>query len=55
MRVGRNGALELIASNPMLPTAMTFGRDGNLYVSASGLGPAGPGQVLKIDLPGFPW
>ncbi|MEP7101253.1 MAG: ScyD/ScyE family protein [Burkholderiales bacterium] len=55
VRVGHNGSLEVIASNLMLPTAMTFGRDGNLYVSAFGLGPPGAGQVLKIDLPGFPW
>jgi hypothetical protein len=32
------------------PTAMTFGPDGNLYVSAFGLGPAGAGQILKVDI-----
>ncbi len=36
-----------------LPTAMTFGPDGNLYVSNLGFGPppVGVGQVLKITLP----
>jgi len=36
-----------------LPTAMTFGPDGNLYVSNLGFGPppVGLGQVLKITVP----
>ena len=36
-----------------LPTAMTFGPDGNLYVSNLGFGlpPVGLGQVLKVTLP----
>jgi hypothetical protein len=36
-----------------LPTAMTFGPDGNLYVSNWGFGPppVGMGQVLKVTLP----
>jgi len=36
-----------------LPTAMTFGPDGNLYVSNVGFGPppVGLGQVLKITVP----
>lgn len=36
-----------------LPTAMTFGPDGNLYVSNLGFGPppVGLGQILKITVP----
>jgi hypothetical protein len=46
---------EVIASGLALPTAMTFGPDGALYVSNLGFGPPpslpnGPGQVLRIRL-----
>ena len=49
---GKNKTTE-IASGLFLPTAMTFGPDGNLYVSNVGFGPppAGLGQVVKITLP----
>lgn len=44
---------EVIASGLNLPTAMTFGPDGALYVSVWGFGPPpslpnGPGEVLRI-------
>jgi hypothetical protein len=40
-----------IATGLSLPTAMTFGPDGNLYVSNNGFGfPAGQGQIVKITL-----
>lgn len=47
---------EVIASGLALPTAMTFGPDGALYVSNWGFGPPpslpnGPGQVLRITVP----
>ena len=49
---GKNKYTE-IATELSLPTAMTFGPDGNLYVSNRGFGPPvlGPGQVLKITVP----
>jgi hypothetical protein len=42
-----------IATGLSLPTAMTFGPDGNLYVSNLGFGPppVGAGQVLKVIVP----
>jgi len=51
VRVARDGGLKVIASGLALPTGMTFGPDGNLYVSNWGFGPPGMGAVLKIELP----
>lgn len=50
------GGRMIIASGLALPTAMTFGPDGALYVSNWGFGPPpslpnGPGQVLRITVP----
>ena len=44
-----------IATGLSLPTAMTFGPDGNLYVSNLGFGPppVGAGQVLKVLVPAY--
>lgn len=47
---------QVVVSGLALPTAMTFGPDGALYVSNLGFGPPaslpnGPGQVLRITLP----
>lgn len=47
---------DVIASGLALPTGMTFGPDGALYVSNWGFGPPpslpnGPGQVLRITVP----
>ena len=49
---GKNKYTE-IATGLMLPTAMTFGPDGNLYVSNWGFGPppSGMGQVLRVIVP----
>jgi hypothetical protein len=49
------GKRQVIASGLNLPTGMTFGPDGALYVSVWGFGmppslPNGPGQVLRIRL-----
>ncbi len=53
LRIDHSGQVEEIATGLFLPTAMTFGPDGNLYVSNVGFGPPpiGLGQVVKITLP----
>jgi hypothetical protein len=50
LRIDGKYAVTEIASGLSLPTAMTFGPDGNLYVSNLGFGPppVGAGQVLKV-------
>jgi len=52
LRVTDNG-LEEIATGLFLPTAMTFGPDGALYVSNVGFGPppVGLGQIVRITVP----
>jgi hypothetical protein len=49
---GKNKYTE-IATGLSVPTAMTFGPDGNLYVSNVGFGPPVPGvgQILKVTVP----
>lgn len=53
LRIDRNGTTEEIATGLFLPTAMTFGPHGDLYVSNVGFGPPpiGLGQILKITIP----
>jgi hypothetical protein len=53
IRIDPSGNRMLIASGLFLPTAMTFGPDGALYVSNVGFGPPpnGLGQVLRITVP----
>jgi hypothetical protein len=42
---------EEIAKGLIFPTAMTFGADGQLYVTNYGFGfPPGMGQVLRVQL-----
>jgi hypothetical protein len=49
--VDRFGRKKTVASGLDFPTGMTFGRDGNLYVSNKGFGfGEGEGEVLKIRL-----
>lgn len=49
VRVARDGSLEPIVSGLMLPTGMTFGPDGALYVSVFGFGgPPGSGMIVRI-------
>jgi hypothetical protein len=53
LRIDGKYATTQIASGLSLPTAMTFGPDGNLYVSNWGFGPppVGAGQILKVIVP----
>ncbi len=47
----RGGTFTTIADGLTLPTGMTLGSDGALYVSNFGDGPPGAGQIVKITLP----
>jgi hypothetical protein len=51
VRVKADGDIENIATGLVVPTAMTFGPDGKLYVSNFGAAPAGAGQIVRIDIP----
>ena len=53
IRINKLGKRSVIASGLSLPTAMTFGPDGKLYVSNWGFGPkstAGGGEILQIKV-----
>lgn len=52
LRVDPSGQVTEIATGLFLPTGMTMGPDGNLYVSEWGFGPPpiGMGQIIRIDL-----
>jgi hypothetical protein len=51
VRVNPGGGTEDIATGLVLPTAMTFGPDGALYVSNYGAAPPGAGQIVRITIP----
>lgn len=52
LRVRDGDTLEEIATGLLLPTAMTFGPDGYLYVSNAGFGaPPGAGEIVRITVP----
>ena len=51
VRVNKNGSKDVIATGLSNPTDITYGPDGNLYVSHWGFGAsAGAGEVLKVTL-----
>jgi hypothetical protein len=50
VRVKRDGDLEEVVTGLSVPTGMTFGPDGALYVSNLGAAPAGAGQILRIPI-----
>ena len=47
--VDPSGKKQTITSGLHLPTAMTFGPDGKLYISDWGIGPPGLGQIVQIS------
>jgi hypothetical protein len=48
-RVDVSGKREIITSGLHLPTAITFGPDGKLYISDWGIGPPGMGQIVQVS------
>ena len=51
IKVDPNGDKEVVISGLALPTGMTMGPDGNLYVSNWGFGkPPGGGEIVKVNL-----
>ena len=48
-KINTNGTVENVISGLNLPTAMTMGPDGNLYVSGWGFGPP-LGEIIKVTL-----
>jgi hypothetical protein len=54
VRVTHSGEIEDVVTGLSVPTGMTFGPDGALYVSNFGAAPAGAGQILRIAIqPGW--
>jgi hypothetical protein len=51
VRLNRTGDIEDVATGLSVPTGMTFGPDGNLYVSSWGAAPAGAGQIVRVTIP----
>lgn len=50
VRLSRSGGLTPVVTGSSFPTAMTFGPDGDLYISNNGFGSLGTanGEVLKV-------
>jgi hypothetical protein len=50
VRITRQGVIEDVATGLVVPTGMTFGPDGQLYVSNFGAAPPGTGQIVRISI-----
>ena len=54
VRVLRNGQIEEVITGLAVPTGMTFGPGGKLYISNLGAAPGASGQILRFTItPGF--
>jgi glucose/arabinose dehydrogenase len=54
VRVLHNGQIEEVITGLDVPTGLTFGPDGKLYISNFGAAPGAAGQILRFDItPGF--
>ncbi len=50
VRVSPSGRVEDIVTGLVVPTAMTIGPDGAIYISNFGAAPPGLGQILRVDV-----
>ncbi|MEO9256080.1 MAG: ScyD/ScyE family protein [Tepidiformaceae bacterium] len=50
VRLDKHGRRTVIVKNLFLPTGITIGPDGRLYISNHGFGPPGMGEILRVDL-----
>lgn len=50
VRVLRNGQIEEVITGLVVPTGMTFGPDGRLYISNLGAAGGSAGQILRYDI-----
>ena len=50
VRVLRNGQIEEVIEGLAVPTGMTFGPEGRLYISNFGAAPGALGQILRFDI-----
>ena len=48
VRLNRKGVVEDVVTGLTVPTGMTFGPDGAMYISNAGAAPAGAGQILRV-------
>lgn len=54
VRLLHSGEIEDVVTGLSVPTAMTFGPDGSLYISNFGAAPPGAGQIVKVPVtPGY--
>ncbi len=50
VRLDKHGRRTVIVNHLFLPTGITIGPDGRLYISNHGFGPPGMGEILRVDL-----